>query len=184
MLSLVTLLLKTVWLLLPAYTPNNFAVVFGGGKPIDFGKSFVDGRRILGDGKTFRGFLAGVSGGILVANAEYLIEKLLGFHVFSLLPYPDFLRLSFALAFGSLLGDCAGSFIKRRFGVERGDKFPLLDQYDFLSVSLLISFAIAKNAFLKLFTLPVIATGIVITPVLHRLTNVIAYKLGLKDVPW
>ncbi len=41
---------KTIWLLLPAYTPNNFAVLFGGGTPIDLGKKFIDGKRILGDG--------------------------------------------------------------------------------------------------------------------------------------
>jgi len=52
------LILKTIWLLLPAYTPNNFAVIFGGGTPLDFGKKFIDGRRILGGGKTVKDLLA------------------------------------------------------------------------------------------------------------------------------
>ncbi len=173
-----------IWLLLPAYTPNNFAVVFGGGKPLDLGKNFIDGKRILGDGKTFKGFFAGVVGGIFVAHLELLIETFFSFHIFSTLTYPEFLKLAFALSFGSLAGDCAGSFVKRRFGVDRGGKFPLLDQYDFLLFSLFLSWFLCREAFSKLFTLPVLVVAFVITPILHRATNVIAYKLGLKDVPW
>ncbi|MCQ4153705.1 MAG: CDP-archaeol synthase, partial [Archaeoglobi archaeon] len=37
-------LLKVIWVLLPAYTPNNFAVILGGFKPMDFGRKFLDGR--------------------------------------------------------------------------------------------------------------------------------------------
>ena len=177
------LILKTVWLLLPSYTPNNFAVVFGGGKPIDLGRNFIDGRRILGNGKTYRGFFAGVVGGVLVAHAELAVEKLLGIHLFSSIQYLEFLKLVLALSAGSLVGDCVGSFIKRRFGVERGGKFPVLDQYDFLAVSLILAFLVCRD-FSRLYTPSVILVALIITPVLHRLTNVIAYRLGLKDVPW
>jgi CDP-2,3-bis-(O-geranylgeranyl)-sn-glycerol synthase len=184
MLELLKLIAKTIWLLLPAYTPNNFAVVFGGGTPIDFGKNFIDGKRILGNGKTYRGFFAGVAGGLLVAHIEFGIETLFGFSLFTSLPYYKFFILSLALSAGSLIGDCLGSFIKRRFGVERGANFPLLDQYDFLTVSLFLSWIICTDAFKILYTPSVLISGVLITPVLHKLTNVIAYKLGLKDVPW
>jgi len=177
------LTLKTVWLLLPSYTPNNFAVVFGGGKPIDLGKNFIDGRRILGNGKTYRGFFAGVFGGVLIAHAELAVENLVGIHIFSSIQYLKFLKLVLALSAGSLIGDCIGSFIKRRFGVERGDEFPVLDQYDFLALSLILAFLVCKD-FSRLYTPSVILVALIITPLLHRLTNIIAYKLGLKDVPW
>ncbi len=175
---------KTLWLMLPAYTPNNFAVVFGGGKPIDFEKVFIDGRRILGDGKTFRGFAGGLFGGLIVANVEYMIENVINIHVFSSLPYLTFLKLAFALSFGSLAGDCLGSFVKRRFGVERGDKFPLLDQYDFLALSFLFAWIFERRAFESLYTPDVILLAVILTPLLHRFANIVAYKLGLKDVPW
>ncbi|HQL60331.1 MAG TPA: CDP-archaeol synthase, partial [Methanoculleus sp.] len=42
--------------MLPAYVPNSAAALFGGGTPIDSGRTFGDGRRIFGDGKTYRGF--------------------------------------------------------------------------------------------------------------------------------
>jgi len=176
------LIVKTIWLLLPAYTPNNFAVLFGGGKPLDLGKYFIDGKRILGDGKTIRGFIAGVLGGILTAHVQLLIEKILNVHLYSSLEYSAFLQLIFLLSFGAMLGDSIGSFLKRRFGFERGKSFPILDQLMFLVFALLL--ASRCEAFYKLFTRDVVITGLIITPLLHLAVNVIAYKLKLKDVWW
>jgi len=176
------LILKTIWLLLPAYTPNNFAVVFGGGTPIDLGKKFIDGKRILGDGKTIRGFVAGVLGGLLVAHIQLVIESILNFKIYSSLSYIQFLHLTFLLALGSMVGDSVGSFIKRRLGFERGKSFPILDQLTFLIVAYL--FATLSPAFKLLFTLDIIILSILITPILHLITNVIAYMLKLKEVPW
>jgi len=34
------------------------------------------------------------------------------------------------------------------------------------------------------FTLPVLVVVVVLTPLLHVGTNVLAYQLGLKDEPW
>jgi len=176
------LVATTIWLLLPAYTPNNFAVVFGGGAPIDLGRNFIDGRRILGNGKTIRGFIAGVIGGLIVAHIQLFTESFAGFSLFSSLEYETFFLLSFSLSFGSLFGDVVGSFIKRRCGFERGASFPLLDQLSFLFFALL--FASRIEGFEKLYTTEVIVAAVILTPLLHVLTNVIAYKLGLKEVPW
>ncbi len=175
-------ILRVVWLLLPAYTPNNFAVLFGGGTPIDLGKTFIDGKRILGDGKTIRGFVAGVLGGVLVAHLQLLIERFLGFKIYSSLPYPQFLQLVFLLAFGAMFGDALGSFIKRRFGIERGRCFPILDQLTFLLVA--YAFGSLSKAFGDLFTIKILIIGVIITPLLHLGVNVIAYLLRLKEVPW
>jgi CDP-2,3-bis-(O-geranylgeranyl)-sn-glycerol synthase len=59
-------LIVAFWLMLPAYIPNNCAALFGGGTPLDGGRIFSDGRRTLGDGKTYRGTIAGTVCGILV----------------------------------------------------------------------------------------------------------------------
>lgn len=173
---------ETLWLLLPAYSPNNLAVITGGGKPIDFGKRFIDGRRILGDGKTIRGFAGGLAGGVLMGTIQYMIEVSFGFSVFSILSFISALKLFFLLSFGSLVGDMVGSFIKRRIGIERGERAPLLDQLDFLVFALIL--ASLHESFWKLFSPEIIVVGIVITPLLHRITNYIAYLLKLKDVPW
>ena len=54
------------WSLLPAHAANPLAVVFGGGTPMDFGRSLRDGKRILGDGKTWRGFVGGAASGFVL----------------------------------------------------------------------------------------------------------------------
>jgi CDP-2,3-bis-(O-geranylgeranyl)-sn-glycerol synthase len=81
-----------------------------------------------------------------------------------------------------MFGDIIGSFIKRRAGFERGTSVPLLDQMDFLVFALLL--ASFSGVFSVLFTPHVIIAGFITTPLLHILTNFIAYKLGLKNVPW
>ena len=177
------LLLKTIWLLIPAYTPNNFAVLFGGGTPIDLGKYFVDGRRILGDGKTIRGFVFGVAGGIFCGIFQFEIEKFFGIGLFSSLHFYDALILITSLSVGSLSGDIIGSFIKRRVGIKRGQAFPFFDQLTFLIVAFIFAYSFSPY-FTKLFTVEIIVIALILTPILHLLTNFIAYKLGLKDVPW
>ncbi|MEM0215129.1 MAG: CDP-2,3-bis-(O-geranylgeranyl)-sn-glycerol synthase [Archaeoglobaceae archaeon] len=176
------LLIKVIWLLLPAYTPNNFAVILGGLKPIDFGKNFIDGRRILGDGKTISGFFGGILGGILVANIQRVTEPQIGIKLFSSLQYSEFLCLILAFTFGSMVGDSLGSFFKRRLGFERGSSLPIVDQLTFLLFAM--AFASLTGAFWEFFGILEIAIAIVITPVLHILINLLAYKMKLKEVPW
>ncbi len=176
------ILLKVIWLLLPAYTPNNFAVLLGGLKPMDFGKNFFDGRRILGDGKTFSGFFGGILGGILVANVQRVLEMHFGFRLLSSLPYIEFFYFTFALSFGSMAGDAFGSFFKRRLGFERGARFPFVDQLTFLVFAL--AFASLTKAFWVLFGILEVILAFIITPLLHLGINFLAYKMKLKDVPW
>ncbi|MEM0351237.1 MAG: CDP-2,3-bis-(O-geranylgeranyl)-sn-glycerol synthase [Archaeoglobaceae archaeon] len=173
---------KVIWLLLPAYTPNNFAVICGGLKPMDFGKNFIDGRRIFGDGKTFSGFFGGILGGIFVANVQRILERFFDINLFSSLSYFEFLSLILTLSFGAMLGDLFGSFIKRRLNFARGSSFPILDQLSFLVISLIISSF--TSAFWKLFTIFDILVALLITPILHLSVNLLAFKLKLKEVPW
>ena len=58
------------WVYVPALLPNTFAPFVGGGTPVDFGKSWK-GKRLLGDGKTWRGFIGGaLIGGLLIGLAQ------------------------------------------------------------------------------------------------------------------
>ncbi|MFD1527454.1 CDP-archaeol synthase, partial [Halolamina salina] len=43
------LIADALWAMLPAYVPNNAAVLAGGGRPIDGGRT-LGGARLLGDG--------------------------------------------------------------------------------------------------------------------------------------
>ena len=53
------IIFQAFWFILPAYVANASAKLIGGGIPVDFGKTWKDGKRILGDGKTWRGLLFG-----------------------------------------------------------------------------------------------------------------------------
>ncbi|MFC5279896.1 CDP-2,3-bis-(O-geranylgeranyl)-sn-glycerol synthase [Halorubrum rubrum] len=177
-----SLVATAFWSMVPAYVPNNAAVLAGGGRPIDGGREWR-GARLLGDGKTWRGTAVGTAVGVLVALGLNAVvdpaSAALGVDL------PTFeLPAALALAFGAMAGDVGASFLKRRSGRERGASFPGLDQLDFVVGALLAVFLVAPDWAAAVFTLPVIAVVAVMTPVLHVATNVAAYALGLKNEPW
>lgn len=171
---------SAIWLMLPAYLPNNIAAVTGGGTPIDFGKTWKDGRRIFGDGKTYRGFIGGISAGIIIGLLQIFIENS---GQISWIPSHT-LTVIVCLSIGSLLGDLIKSFFKRRRGITRGEKWPLIDQYDFVIGALILTFFCDPEWMIQTMTFPMFITIVIITPVLHRTVNIIGYKVGLKKVPW
>ncbi len=171
-----------VWVMLPAYIPNNVAVLAGGGRPIDGGRTWR-GDRLLGDGKTWRGTSGGIAAGVVVATALNLLEPAVSARFG--LSFPAFpIRASLALPLGAMLGDMGASFVKRQTGRERGAPFPGVDQLDFAVGALVVTGLVAPQWFLGTFTLPVLLAIIVITPVLHVLTNVIGYVIGVKQEPY
>ena len=172
-----------VWVMLPAYVPNNAAVLAGGGRPVDGGRTLGDGRRALGDGKTWRGTVAGTAAGVVVALALNLLAPVATDLTGLELPvFPASAAAS--LSAGAMLGDILASFLKRRTGRERGAALPGVDQLDFVVAALALTFPIATGWFRATFTLPVLVVVVVLTPLLHVGTNAGAYALGLKGEPW
>ncbi|QHS16848.1 CDP-2,3-bis-(O-geranylgeranyl)-sn-glycerol synthase [Halopenitus persicus] len=177
-----SLIASALWAMLPAYVPNNAAVLAGGGRPIDGGRTW-NGARVLGDGKTWRGTAAGTAAGVLLALALNAVvdpaSTALGVDL------PTFpLRAAIGLAFGAMVGDVAASFLKRRSGRERGAAFPGLDQLDFVVGALAFAWLLAPGWFGEWFTPPAIAVVVVVTPILHVVTNVIGFAIGVKNEPW
>ncbi|WP_129114404.1 CDP-2,3-bis-(O-geranylgeranyl)-sn-glycerol synthase [Halegenticoccus tardaugens] len=178
----VSLVLKALWAMLPAYVPNNVAVLAGGGRPMDGGRT-LGGRRLLGDGKTWRGTAVGTLAGFLLALGLNAVNRRASERLDVSLPeFPP--RAGLALALGAMVGDVGASFLKRRTGRRRGASFPVLDQLDFVAGALGLARLVAPRWFAGTFSRPVLAAVVVITPALHVGTNVIAYALGLKDEPW
>lgn len=173
-------LLAALWVMIPAYVPNSAAAVLGGGTPIDFGKKFCDGRRIFGDGKTYRGFFGGVLCGILAGLIEIWARS-----TFNLTVFPQHTLLSVTLlASGALLGDLVKSFLKRRLGKERGESWFLADQYDLVIGSFVLILLIYPQWLFENITLPIAVWIVILTPLLHRVVNIIGYYIGVKEVPW
>lgn len=171
-------LLQWVYLMLPAYIANMAPVFFKGrlewlAKPMDFNKEF-HGHRLLGENKTWRGLVVGVIAGIVLA----LIQYLLNLQNLNLVDYSNWLLIGFLLSFGSLLGDAAGSFFKRRFGILPGGKFIPVDQTDY---------AIGAILFAMIFypvTWQMAVWLIVLGFVFHVVAARIGFWLKLKDTRW
>ncbi|MFW6384106.1 MAG: CDP-2,3-bis-(O-geranylgeranyl)-sn-glycerol synthase [Halodesulfurarchaeum sp.] len=180
--DLLAILATAIWAMLPAYVPNNAAVLAGGGRPIDGGRR-LGGARLLGDGKTWRGTLVGIAFGIAVGLLLGVLREPVGSLLGLGLP-PFSPRALVALPTGAMLGDIAASFLKRRTGRERGRPFPGLDQLDFVAGALLLVAIVDVSWFRTVFTGPVLLAVLLLTPALHLLTNGIAYGLGLKEEPW
>ncbi len=152
--------------LVPVYVSNAAPVLVGGGLSLDFGRRFIDGKPIFGPHKTFKGIIGGLAYGWSVAG---LLSALLGW---------DWLFLGVLASIGSLLGDLAGAFVKRRIGLKAGAPAPLLDQLDFLAGALLLAYLLRDLG------PTTILLSLIVTPPIHLFTNWLAFKLRLKKVPW
>ncbi len=151
----------------PCYVANGVPVLVSRlvrrRHPIDMGRVFRDGRRVFGEGKTWEGLVCAVACGTL-SGAVLDGHSLYG---------------AFVLSLGAMLGDLAGSFVKRRLGIERGGRAPLLDELGFVVASLALYQVLIGG--LDPVTVTVV---LLLTPPLHRVSNIMAYRLGLKDKPW
>lgn len=169
-----------VYFIFPAYAANAAPILFGGGPPIDCGRSFIDGRPILGPNKTFRGLISGLILGSCVGLAEYgFFDGLLleyGFFSEPLLRHHSSSGL--LLSAGALVGDMAGSFLKRRLGMEPGRALPIVDQISFAVFAMVfagISYPVSLELFIYV---------LILTIPIHLATNMIAFLAGLKKRPW
>jgi CDP-2,3-bis-(O-geranylgeranyl)-sn-glycerol synthase len=174
--------LAAIYFILPAYISNLSGLAFGGGIPLDMGKTLSDGYRIIGNGVTWRGFICGTILGTVIGGIQGLIGLNLAQLTGGIIPFVVFgslyngLFIGFLLAFGALLGDAIGSFIKRRLGIASGKPAPFLDQLDFVIMALIL-----VSPFVPL-SINFILIVVIITIILHLSSNIIAYLLGIKDV--
>ncbi|MFH0954995.1 MAG: CDP-2,3-bis-(O-geranylgeranyl)-sn-glycerol synthase [Candidatus Micrarchaeota archaeon] len=165
--------LAAVVLVLPMYFANSSAMIFGGKTPLDLGYNAWDGRRFFGKGKTFKGTFFGIFFGTLSAVIiSYLFPET------TLEMTKNYVFLGFAVSVGAIVGDLAGSFAKRRMGFESGSEVLGLDQLNFLVGGIALGWIFFVPSIEQLVFLAVL------TVLVHRLANWIAFKTKLKKVPW
>jgi len=162
----VALLIFSLLFIVPAYISNASMVITGGGKPIDGGRTLKDGRRILGDHKTWNGLKGPLYIGIPISFLIFLLFNLLWEPIKDIIidagaqgqyilyndirifeyyfiggEFPiNFLVLIIRIilaSYGAVAGDLIGSFLKRRFDIKSGAPFWIVDQLDFALVALL-----------------------------------------------
>lgn len=188
------IIIQALWIILPAYIANASALLIGGGTPIDLGKNFKDGKRILGNGKTWQGLFVGtfigMTGGFgLSVAAKYIASTEYNFIHFENLDFEGFplmIPIIFSLCFGALLGDIIESFFKRRIGKDRGEDWFFFDQIDFILGALLLAFIFSLilqimgitsyNWFVKTLFPWRIFVLVLITPFFHLFANFVHRK--------
>jgi CDP-2,3-bis-(O-geranylgeranyl)-sn-glycerol synthase len=161
--------------ILPAYIANGAPVLFGGGRPIDGGRKMADGRRVLGDSKTIRGLASGITAGMLTG---VILSTAVPGAFLPQFPFWTKMAIALLLSLGTMLGDLAGSFVKRRIGMAAGEPFFLLEQLLFFVAALAFSLAVYLPDLAEVLYL------FAVTFALHVLTNIVAHRLKLKRVPW
>ena len=177
------IVLPTIWFIFPAYVANSVAVDVSGvpylrewKTPVDLGRSWR-GKRILGDGKTWRGLFCGTVAAVFAGYLQGLHhgwgQGVFGAGIVEMNVFTGFL-----LGFGALFGDISGSFLKRRAGFERGRVAPLLDQADFLIGAFLFASIAVRPGF------EYFIVAILVTIPIHLFGNFVAWVLKLKKDPW
>ncbi len=130
-------------------------------QPVDAGLVLRDERRLFGRSKTWRGVIAAV---VLCA----LAAPLLG------LSWMQGLQVG-ALA---MVGDLLASFIKRRLGLEAGQRAPRLDS---IPEALLPALALRDALALSWLQVALVVIAFVLTV---RLASPLLYRLRMRSRPW
>lgn len=198
------------FLLVPSFIANGMMVITGKIRgipryPIDCGKTFKDGKRILGDGKSWNGFIGGWLSGFLISasfcwyffgliyqgtdysmfaqdpaffNREIIHEFIKNVYNSDGINWAGYLLSQLFIALGSPIGDMIGSFFKRRVKRDRGEVFLFWDQNDFIIVSAAIASIWFPLEWIYW------AFLILFTPLMTAFANYIGFLIGKKDVPW
>ncbi len=179
------LILGIGWLLVPAYlsnmSPPIIAKIVGGrwAWPADFGLSWK-GKRILGDHKTIRGFVAGTLLGVLAGLFQGSLAGTAFVKSIQLVDYASIngALLGALLGFGALLGDSVKSFFKRRVGIRPGGRWIPFDQIDFVIGAFLLIWPLAPLSW------QVWLLALALHPALTIGVKHLGYYIGINDEKW
>jgi len=182
MIDILQILLKSVYLMLPAYFANMAPVIVRKhinflDYPVDFNRK-MGRNRIFGENKTWRGIFFGVIFGIIIAFVQSLLQGIPFFASVSFLDYSNWLIIGILMGLGALVGDLAKSFFKRRLDIKPGKSFVPFDQIDFVIGSLLFV------SIIKVPTIDLIMTSLIISFILHITVNHIAFYLKIRKEKW
>lgn len=162
------MIIEAITLLIPLWSANVLVNIFYFVRkkyqipdyPLDGNRVWFDGRRIFGQAKTIFGLpvalLGGYLGSILVSSEHGL---LLGLAVY--------------------LGAMVSGFLKRRLGISRGNPLYIIDQSDYLFTAYILLLLSGDRIQPTIFF---IALGSTIP--IHLLTNIIAFKLNIRETYW
>ena len=146
--------------------------------PLDFGRS-IHGERIVGEHKTWGGFLCGVLVGTLVGVFKYVVVDpyLKSFQVIHLNFWENCLLYT-SLSFAALAGDVIKSVCKRLLNIAPHEAWVPFDEIDHSVLSMAIAVVFFGVS------LDVAVYVVFIFFFLHMLSNIVGYLLKIKPVPY
>lgn len=146
--------------------------------PVDF-KLKINGKRIFGDNKTFRGLFLGIISAIIFVFVQKYLYNFEFFESLSIVDYASVnsLLLGFFVGSGVLIGDLVGSFIKRRFSFRPGESFLILDQVNGGIGIAFVSYFYFKSWILILWIILIWLIGHFIIKYLGYLLNIYKEKI-------
>lgn len=144
--------------------------------PMDAGQSWRS-HRLLGDHKTWRGFLAGWLAGSLWAWVQTILYNHID-SVHSIYPSGFNVGLFFAagvlISLGAVVGDAVGSFVKRQLDIASGQSWFPWDQLDFIIGGLVLSLLVVRLPWTEYIIIPIVWLGV------HLLFGALGYVTKLK----
>jgi len=179
-------LLRCLYFMLPAYLANMapvFAQKLGVlkflARPVDGGKTWK-GKPIFGAHKTWRGFVVGILAAIVTAWLQGFFYSWNSFRAISFIDYStvNLWTLGFLFGFGALFGDLVKSFFKRRINLAPGAPWIPFDQLDFVVGALIFVAPIYFPSW------PAVVVILLVSFILHVLTNNLGYLLKIKNTRW
>lgn len=165
------LAIKVFWLFLPAGLANMAPILVR--KHIPF-LGFPIYEKLFGKNKTWRGLLSGTVVAIIAVYIQRLVYPMT--QNIALLDYEhiNIIVLGIILGAGALIGDIIESFIKRQLKIAPGESLPVLDQTDWIVGVLILS------GFFYQWPLNVWITAIILFGLLHAVTSLTGYALGIR----
>ena len=181
-----------IWIFIPAGLANMAPVIANKipllgvlNIPIDGGKTFR-GRRIFGNNKTLRGFFAGFVFALFGILLQRWLWRNAGAPCFQCgqdidysaqLMTTNIFLVATLYSVGALGGDVIESFFKRQLGKKSGSAWFPFDQVDYILGGLLLTWPVVRYSGALALTI------VAVFFVLHIISTIIGYGLGLKDAP-
>lgn len=164
---------------LAAFSAGKVPLLKRFNQPVDFGLKFRN-KRILGNHKTIRGFIAGVLAAIACIYLEFFLYVQTPFirDIISLdYTQVNLLFLGFLLGFGAIAGDAIKSFFKRQNNIQPGKSWVPFDQIDYIIGGVIFSAFYIPLSFEQYSVL------FILFVILHPVYNHLGYLLKLRKDP-
>lgn len=173
--------IKLCYFILPAAFANSMGTLTKWTKvlnvPVDMNRR-IDGKRIFGDNKTWRGVIFGVLAGTLIALVQGYLYELRTFRSISMVDYSHPILLGFLMGLGDHVGDLFESFMKRRLDIRPGDPFIPFDQLDGPIGAMILSYPLTH------ISLKDATFVLLIWFVFHVITKHIGFWIGVDKRKW